>query len=108
MNDLLVAAVGNASTLTGALENLRANRLGRALELLEQGLDVTVLMLKSVCDQVDLADRERAVMALRWIRDYRRAHPRRIETGLSMLDKNAVAEGLKIQEQARKILDETK
>jgi hypothetical protein len=108
MNDLVVHTITSASTLQGALENIRGNRLGRALESLEQGLDVDVITLKSLCDQLDSADRERAVESLRWIRDYRRVHPRRSETDLSMFDKNLVADALKLQEQARKILDETK
>lgn len=106
MNELVVAAITNVSTLQGALRNLRTNRVGRALESLEQGLDVNVVMLKALCDQVDAADRERAVEALRWIRDYRRVHPRRTEADLSAFDKNLAADVLKLQEQARKILDE--
>ncbi len=35
------------------------------MESLEQGLDVNVVTLKALCDQVDAADRERAVEALR-------------------------------------------
>jgi len=108
MNELVVAAITNASTLQGALDNLRANRVGRALETLEQGLDVNVVALKALCDKVDTLDRERAVEAIRLIRDYRRTHPRRTETDLGVFDKNLVAEVLKLQEQVRKILDETK
>jgi len=108
MDDLLVTAVTNVSTLQGALENLRGDRMGRALESLEQGLDVNVVTLKSLCDRVDPADREYALQALRWVRDYRRSHPRRTETDLSSFDKGVVADVLKLQEQARKILDETK
>src|SRR4051812_9448049 len=108
MNELVVAAVGNVSTLHGALENLRGNRLDRALELLEQGLDVNVIMLRSLCDRVDPADRERAVEALRWIRGYRQAHPRRTETEMAKFDQKVVADVLKLQDQARKILDEIK
>ncbi len=103
-----MAAVTNASTLQGALDNLRANRVGRALESLEQGLDVNVVMLKALCDQVDAADRKYAVEALRSIRDYRQAHPRRTETNLSAFDPKVVADVVKLQEQVRKILDETK
>lgn len=108
MNDLVVQAITNASTLQGALENIRAKRLDRALESLEQGLDVNVVALKSLCDQVDPDDRERAVETLRWIRDYRRAHPRRSETDLTEFHKKLVDDVLKLQEQAGKILDETK
>ncbi len=108
MNDLAVATITEVSTLQGALENLRANRSGRALELLEQGLDVNVVRLSALRKEVDSADHERILEALRWIRNYRRAHPRRTETDLSMFDKKLVADGLKLQDRARKILDEIK
>ena len=108
MNDLAVATITEVSTLKGALENLRANRSGRALETLEQGLDVGVVRLSALREHVDPDDHERIIEALRWIRDYRRAHPRRTETDLSSFDKKLVADGLELQERVRKILDETK
>jgi hypothetical protein len=108
MNELAVATITEVSTLQGALENLRSNRSGRALELLEQGLDVSVVRLSALREQVDTADHERIIEALRWIRNYRRAHPRRTETDLSMFDKKLVVDGLELQERVRKILDEIK
>lgn len=108
MNELVVAALGKVNTLQGALENLRANRFGRALESLEQGLDVSVVMLKAIATRVDSAERGQVLEALRGIRDYRRAHPRRTEEDLSKFDQDVVAGILELQEKAREILDEVK
>lgn len=108
MYDELMVAMSLANAVQGPLEELRRNHPGRALELLEMSLDGAVLWLNRLTESLSAEDRERALGTLRGIRDYRRMHPRRAEVDMSRFDQKIVAEGLKLQEEARKILDELK
>lgn len=108
MNNELILALSKAHAVWGPLEHLRRNRTEDALELLEVTLDGAVLWLHRLAETLGPEDRESALGALRSIRDYRRTHPRRTETDLSKLDQKTMADSLKLQEQAREILDELK
>ena len=108
MNDELVMALSQANAVQGPLENLRGNDTGRALELLEMSLDGAVIWLHRLAEELDPEGREMAIGGLRSIRDYRLVHPRRTEADVSRLDQKVVADSLKLQEEARRILDEIK
>ena len=108
MNDELIMAISQAHGAQGPLDELRRNHPGRALELLEMSLDGAVLWLHRLSETVSPEDRERALQTLRGIRDYRRIHPRRPEADMSRLDQKVVTDGLKLQADARRILDEIK
>jgi len=90
-----------------ALESLRANDAARTLELLELDLDGGVISLARLAKEVAPAERERLTDALRQIRAYRQAHPRRTEADLGSLASGLLAraanEGGK---RARQILEE--
>jgi hypothetical protein len=108
MNNELIMALSKAHAVWGPLGHLRGNRTGHALELLEVSLDGAIIWLHRLAETLGAEDREHALGTLRGIRDYRRVHPRLTETGLSTLDQKTVADSLKLQEQARRILDEIK
>ena len=76
----ILAAVINTQL---ALESLRAKDVPRTLELLEVGLDASVLALNSFAKDGDSGEREQALLALRQIRSYRQVHPRRVEADLA-------------------------
>ena len=102
MNERAMDAVLHVDTLHGALQYLRRDRLDRALEALEMGLDVGVLWLKGTSVSADASDLDLIQKSLQRIRDYRRIHPRKIEIDVSRIDKKTVAADLKLQEQAQK------
>ena len=104
----LIVVATEAASITGALDNLRKNRLGEALEALEQQLDTATVMLDEVARQVEDDNRERAIQTLRLIRDYRRLQPRRSEIDMSKFDRALVQEVYNLQERARRILDGTR
>lgn len=97
-----------ATSITGALESLRNNRLDRALEALEQQLDTATVMLSGLVEEIVSPDQERAVETLRFIRDYRRVYPRRSEVDMSKFEQPLVQDVRKLQEHARRILEEIK
>jgi hypothetical protein len=102
----LFVVATEAASITGALENLRSNRLDRALEALEQQLDTATVMLDEIAKKVEPDDQERAIQTLRLIRDYRRLQPRRSEVDMSKFDPALVQEVYSLQERARRILEE--
>src|SRR5262245_37072390 len=79
MNDELLKALSKAAMTQLALENLRAKDTARALELLELDLDASVISLARLANEAAPAERERLTDALRQIRAYRHAYPRRTE-----------------------------
>jgi hypothetical protein len=107
MKNELSKILSNAVATKLALESIRANETGRALEFLEMNLDVSVLALNSLAKEVDPTERESVIAALQMIRDYRRVHPRRVEADLS-----TVANGVPVRaaraarERIPKILEE--
>jgi hypothetical protein len=109
MKDRLLEVLAKISTTQLALESLRANSTGRALELLEIDLDANILALSRLAKELDAAERECVTSTLQQIRAYRRLHPRHVEADLGN-----VAHGLLVRsahlarERATKILDEIK
>ncbi len=107
MKDDLLRILSNAATTQLALESLRANDTGRALEFLEMNLDASVLVLNKLVKEVDATEREAVISVLHQIRDYRRAHPRRAEADLSALANGVPVRAARLaQERIPKILDE--
>ena len=94
-----------AANLSTALQYIRRGRLDRALEALEMSLDVCVVALSSLSKSAKTLRAEEPLRALRSIRDYRRRYPRRTETDLSRMKKDAVSGALDLQERARRILE---
>ncbi|HWY31716.1 MAG TPA: hypothetical protein VNX46_13230 [Candidatus Acidoferrum sp.] len=107
MNDELLPLLSRAAATQLALESLRSNDIPQTLELLELQLDVNVAALSRLAKDVPPVERERVTAMLREIRNYRRAHPRRVEA-----DINSMASGLLVRaadlggDRARKILEE--
>lgn len=97
----------NAGVTCLALENLRDKNTARALELLELTLDGNVISLSILAKESTPADREQVADILRRIRDYRLAHPRRIEADLGDLASGIlVRAGHLAEKRARQILEE--
>ena len=107
MKDELLKVLSKAAMTQLALENIRAKDTARALELLELDLDTSVISLANLAKEAAPAERERLADALRQIRAYRHAHPRRTESDLGSLANGllvrAVLEGGK---RAHQILEE--
>jgi hypothetical protein len=107
MKDRLLEVLAKVGTTQLALESLRANSTGRALELLEIDLDASVLALSRLAKELDAAERERVTSILQQIRAYRRLHPRRVETDLGNVANGVLVRAARLgQEKAAKILDE--
>ena len=107
MKDELLEILSKVSTTQLALESLRANSTGRALELLEIDLDASVLALNRLAKEADPTQRERVTSTLHQIRAYRRVHPRRAEADLGTIANGVLVRAARAaQERARKILDE--
>ena len=94
-----------ATSITGALEDLRENRLDRALEALEQQLDTATVMLGEIAAKDDCAMQESAMQTLRLIHEYRQKRPRCFESDMSEFDQGLVDEVRHLQERARIVLD---
>lgn len=106
MKDELLETLSKVSTTQLALESLRANRIGQALELLEMDLDASVLALNRLAREVDPTRLERVTSTLQQIRAYRRVHPRRVEADLSTFANGLlVRAGRAAQERVGKILN---
>ncbi len=107
MNKPIPESLGAISTTLLALESLRVNETGRALELLEIQLDASILTMNRLASGTEAAEREAVQALLQRARDYRRAYPRRTEAEL-----NDLASGLLVRsahlgkERAAKILDD--
>jgi hypothetical protein len=98
----------DASNIAWALDYLRDGPRTRGLALLEISLDVKVLALSGLLQRLPPADHEVVIQALRFVRDYRRRHPRQIIDDESRLDKSKAGEVRKMAEEVQRILDETK
>ena len=85
MKDELLKVLSKVAMTQLALESLRDKDTARALELLELDLDAGVVSLARLAKEVAPAERERVTEALRQIRAYRHAHPRRTEADLGSL-----------------------
>jgi len=91
-----------------ALENLRAQDVARAVEILELQLDESILRLHALAKECDPSERERVVSTLRQVRAYRKSHPRRVESDLSTVANGVLARTITFsKERIREILDET-
>jgi hypothetical protein len=99
------SAVTEASSIVGALQNLRDGRFDRALEMLELELDGIALLLDSLADDVEPDERALILETLCSIRNYRDVHPRRPETDLREFESDVVADASELQEKAKKVLD---
>jgi hypothetical protein len=89
------------------LENLRAQDVARALEILELQLDESILKLHVLAKECDPSERERVVSTLRQVRAYRQSHPRRVESDLSTVANGVLARSVTVsKERIREILDE--
>ena len=107
MKDELLEVLSRASSTQLALESLRANDIGRALEFLEMDLDGSVLALSRLAKEVGPARRESLLSMLRQIRAYRQFHPRRAEADLGTVANGVVNQAVRMaQKRVGKILDE--
>ncbi len=76
---LLLGAQAEALAAKIVLTELRAGRITNALELLEQQIDCTIIMIGSSLLKGTEPEREIAVGALQSLKAYRVAHPRHVE-----------------------------
>jgi hypothetical protein len=103
----LQRVISNVSFTQLALESLRNKDTARALELLELGLDGSVISLSILVKEAALVDGEQVTAILRRIRDYRIAHPRRKEADLGDLASGLLVRAGQLGEKkAREILEE--
>lgn len=109
MKDDLSRTIYQVFVAQFALESLRAKDISRALEILELELDRSVLNLHAHGKECDPIEREQVVSALREIRAYRQAHPRRMESDLGAVANGVLGRSIEIsKERIGEILDEAK
>jgi hypothetical protein len=108
MKDELSRTLFQVFSTQFALESLRAKDVARALEILELELDQNILRTHALAKELsDSTERERLVSALREVRAYRQAHPRRTESDLSTVAHGVLARAVQVSEaRIREILDE--
>lgn len=105
-HSMLLNAQVEALTSRILLDELRAGRLAVALELLEQRLDTSILMIDSFARKADTTHVTDAVESLQIIRQYRKRYPRKTEAVIDPGEKDDDLTKQKTQEKAKKILDE--
>jgi len=99
----LLDAQTEAAISQTLLDELRSGRIANALELLEQRLDTSVLLIHRFIGEVEPAERTITIGVLRKIRQYRMRHPRKTE---AVFDSEA-QEDVATHEKVGKLLDET-
>lgn len=101
---MLLHAQAEALTARILLDELRAGRIATALELLEQQMDTSVLMIDGFARKAEPTQQASAVESLRVIRQYRSRYPRKpeavIEEAANSLSKRQT------HDKVKKILDE--
>jgi len=68
------------------LTELRAGRATNAMELLEQQIDSSVIVIDGALSDLEADDREKALDTLRALKDYREQHPRRKEAAIEGME----------------------
>jgi hypothetical protein len=108
MKDELSRTIFRVFSTRSALEELRAKEVARTLEILELELDLSVLRMHALAKELDgPSEREQVVSALREVRAYRQAHPRRTESDLSKVAHGVLARSIQVsKERIQEILDE--
>jgi hypothetical protein len=76
-SQILAAAEADALEAKILLNELRAGRLTNALELLEQKLDSSVILINGSLSRASDTERDGALRTLQSLKAYREAHPRR-------------------------------
>jgi hypothetical protein len=101
--DLLLNAKGEALITRILLDELRAGRSANALELLEERLDTSVLMIDRFAQKGGPTERELVTATLRVVRDYRLRHPRKTEASIEDIEDDGTLGHA--QDKVRVILD---
>ena len=99
---VLLNAQANALEAKIALTELRAGRVTNALELLEQKIDSSVIIIDHSLSKVADRERDAALGTLRALKAYREAHPRQREAIIPDVDTKEMAQ------EASRILGELK
>jgi hypothetical protein len=86
------------------LDELRAGRIETALELLEQSMDTSILMIDGFARKAKPPQQASAAESLRIVRKYRQRHPRKTEAVIDATDDGL--EKKTTQEKVKRILDE--
>jgi hypothetical protein len=101
---MLLNAQADALSARILLDELRAGRTAVALELLEQRLDTSVLLVGRFAREVEPTKQASAIQSLRVVRQYRLRHPRKTEAVIEEREDNL--SGRQTQERVKNILDE--
>ena len=101
---VLLQAKADALFARVLLDELRAGRMATALELLEQQLDVSILVIDGFVRKAEPAPQAQAVGTLRVVREYRRRHPRKTEAAIEESEDSQSKH--QIRDKVKKILDE--
>ena len=102
---MLLNAQAEALAARIILDELRAGRIEVALELLEQRLDTSVLIVDKFADKVEPAQKTNAVASLRIVRQYRLRYPRKLEAVIGIKEEEDSLLEHQTQEKVKKILD---
>ena len=99
---LLLGTQTDALKAKIVLEELRAGRLTNALEVLEQEIDCSVIMIHHSLPKVAAPERDAALGTLQALKAYRKEHPRQQEAIIPDVETN------EMPQEASRILGELK
>jgi hypothetical protein len=87
------------------LEVLRSGQVSKAIELLEQRLDVSIQIMHRFARDAESNERDSINLTLRILREYRLRHPRKTEAVIGYEGEDEL-ENKEAHERVRKILNE--
>ena len=102
---MLLNAQAEALAARIILDELRAGRIEVALELLEQRLDTSVLLVDKFADKAEPIQKTNAVESLRIVQQYRLRHPRKLEAAIGIKEGEDSLLRHQTQDKVKKILD---